>query len=180
MTDGLKELKSDILKWYVIHTYSGYENKVKGTLDNIIETRNIRELISDVIVPTYETIENKAGAKKSVQRKTLPSYVLVKMVMNDYTWYIVRNVRGVTGFVGPGSKPVALTEKEVMDLGLERIEVILPVDIGDLAKITTGAFASSSGVVTAINKNKKTVTVNLNVFGRETPVEIDFASVEKI
>lgn len=178
MSDELNSVEE--VKWYVIHTYSGYENKVKATLDNIIKTRDIAELIPEVIVPMYDSLETKAGAKKTVSRKTFPSYVLVKMVMNDYTWYIVRNVRGVTGFVGPGSKPVALTEKEILSLGIEKFEMVCHVAEGDSVRVTNGAFKDSTGIVSAINKAKKTVVVNLSAFGRETPVEIDLSSVEKI
>ena len=175
-----EDIKNEEVRWYVVHTYSGYENKVKATLDNIIETRNMRDLIPEVIVPVYDSVETKSGAKKTVSRKTFPSYVLVKMIMNDNTWFIVRNVRGVTGFVGPGSKPVPLTDKEILDLGIEKVEVVFHVEAGDSVRVTSGAFINSTGVVTAINKAKRTVTVNLTAFGRETPVEIDLSSVEKI
>ena len=175
-----EDIKNEEFRWYVIHTYSGYENKVKATLDNIIETRNIRELIPEVIVPVYDSYETKSGAKKTVSRKTFPSYVLVKMIMNDYTWYIVRNVRGVTGFVGPGSKPVPLTDKEILDLGIEKVEVMIHVEVGDSVRVTSGAFLNSTGIVSQINAAKRTVTVTLSAFGRETPVEIDLSSVEKL
>lgn len=175
-----EDIKNEEFRWYVIHTYSGYENKVKATLDNIIETREIRHLISDVLVPVYDEFETKNGAKKSVSRKTFPSYVLVKMIMNDYTWYIVRNVRGVTGFVGPGSKPVPLSEREINDLGIEKMELLVHVEVGDSVRVTNGAFVNSTGVVSAINSAKRTVTVTLTAFGRETPVEIDLSSVEKL
>lgn len=174
------DIKNDEFRWYVVHTYSGYENKVKATLDNIIKSRDISNLIPDVIVPVYDAVETKSGVKKTVSRKTFPSYILVKMIMNDYTWYIIRNVRGVTGFVGPGSKPVPLTEKEIIELGIDKVEIVLHVEVGDNVKVTSGAFADSTGQVTAINKAKRTATVTLTAFGRETPVDIDLSSIEKI
>jgi len=185
MADEFKNIdNSDIIndevKWYVVHTYSGYENKVKATLDNIIQTRNIRHLIPEVVVPMCDIVDGKSDKKKTVSKKIFPSYVLVKMIMNDYTWYIVRNVRGVTGFVGPGSKPVALTEKEIIELGIEKFEVVFDLDVGDTVTITSGAFTNSTGMISSINKAKRTVTVTLEVFGRETPVEIDLSSVKKI
>lgn len=175
------DIKNEELKWYVIHTYSGYENKVKDTLDNIISTRNIKDLIPEVIVPIYDSLEtNTKGEKKSISRKTFPSYVLVKMIMNDYTWYIVRNVRGVTGFVGPGSKPVPLTEREILELGIDKVEIDVDVAEGDDVRVISGAFMNSTGKVSKVDVAKRIVTVNLAAFGRETPVDIDLSSVEKI
>ncbi|MCQ2910550.1 MAG: transcription termination/antitermination protein NusG [Clostridia bacterium] len=178
---SLDDIKNEECRWYVVHTYSGYENKVKSTLDNIIETRNIRELIPEVIVPEMnEMTTTKSGVRKEVTSKVFPSYVLVKMVMNDYTWFIVRNVRGVTGFVGPGSKPVPLTEKEILELGVDKYTVNVDYEVGDDVRITDGAFANSTGKVSKVNADKRTVVVTLTAFGRETPVEIDLSSVEKL
>lgn len=167
------------LKWYVIHTYSGYENKVKTNIEKLVENSNMSELIPEVSVPVEEVTEVKNGKKKVVQRKLFPGYVLVKMIMNDDTWYVVRNTRGVTSFVGPGSKPVALTESEVLAMGLESVD-IADIDLkpGDSVTITTGAFAESVGTVKEVNVNKKTVTVAISMFGRETPMELDFTQVQ--
>ncbi len=172
---------SDEVKWYVVHTYSGYENKVKVNLENIIENRNIHDLIQEVRVPMQDVVETKNGAKKTVSRKVFPGYVLVKMIMNDDTWYIVRNIRGVTGFVGPGSKPVALTEQEIKNMGIENAEVFrIDLDENDIVKIMAGPFKDSTGIVKEVNKTKKMVVVMLSIFGRETPVELDVNQVEKV
>ena len=177
----LDDIKNEEFHWYVIHTYSGYENKVKSTLDQIIESRNMRDLIPEVIVPEMnEIVETKSGNKKERLGKVFPSYVLVKMIMNDNTWFVVRNVRGVTGFVGPGSKPVPLTEKEIAELGVERISIQIDFEVGDDVRITNGAFMNSTGKVSKVNEDKRTVIVTLSAFGRETPVEIDLSSVEKL
>lgn len=177
----LDDIKNEEFHWYVIHTYSGYEMKVKDTLENIIETRNMRDLIPEVIVPEMnEIVETKSGNRKERLGKVFPSYVLVKMIMNDNTWFVVRNVRGVTGFVGPGSKPVPLTDREIAELGVDKYNVQINYEVGDDVRIINGAFKNSTGKVTILNEDKRTVTVVLNAFGRETPVEIDLSSVEKI
>ncbi|HCC07460.1 MAG TPA: transcription termination/antitermination protein NusG [Clostridiales bacterium] len=168
-------------RWYVVHTYSGYENKVKANLENIIENRNIQDLIPEVKVPMQDVTEIKNGIKKVVPRKVFPGYVLVKMLMNDDTWYIVRNIRGVTGFVGPGSKPVALTEEEIKNMGIENLELIdIGISANELIKVTSGPFKDSTGVVREVNKAKKMVTVMLSIFGRDTPVELDITQVTKM
>ena len=166
-------------KWYVVHTYSGYENKVKANLEKIIDNRGLHDFISKVEVPMQEVIEVKDGRKKTVMRKVFPGYVLVKMIMNDEMWSVVRNTRGVTSFVGPGSKPSPLTDKEVGVMGINPVASV-DLEIGDSVKIISGPFESSIGVVSEINASKRTVVVNLSVFGRETPVELDFLQVEKI
>lgn len=172
---------SNEARWYVIHTYSGYENKVKANLDNIIENRNMHELMPEVKVPMQDVVETKNGAKKVVSRKVFPGYVLVKMVMNDDTWYIVRNIRGVTGFVGPGSKPVALTEQEIKNMGIENLETVsIDLSMNDLVMVTSGPFKDSTGIIREVNKPKKMVIVLLSIFGRETPVELDISQVEKV
>ena len=169
-------------KWYVVHTYSGYENKVKANIEKTIENRHLEDQILEVRVPLQEVAELKNGALKQVQKKMFPGYVLLNMVMNDDTWYVVRNTRGVTSFVGPGSKPVPLTDAEVMSMGLEESSAITDIDIaeGDYVTVTSGAFAENVGVVKEINFTKKTVTVAISLFGRETPMELDFTQVQPL
>ena len=167
-------------KWYVIHTYSGYENKVKANIEKIVENRGMQDLILEVSVPLKDEIEEKNGQRKTVQRKTYPGYVLLKMIMNDETWYVVRNTRGVTSFVGPGSKPVPLSDEEVRAMGIESSSFTLNFEIGEGVRVSNGPFADSTGVVKEINSAKKTIVVALSIFGRETPVELDYTQVEKI
>ena len=167
-------------KWYVAHTYSGYENKVKADLEKTIENRHLEDEILEVRVPMQEVVEMKNGAKKTVQKKLFPGYVLVNMIMNDDTWYVVRNTRGVTGFVGPGSKPVPLSEAEMKPLGIKDETVHVDFAEGDTVVVTGGAWKETTGVVTAINPQKQLVTINVEMFGRETPVVISFAEVQKM
>ena len=167
-------------KWYVVHTYSGYENKVKTNLEKAIENRNLQDLIVDIRVPTEDVVETKGEEKKVVTRKIFPGYVLIKMVMTDDTWYIVRNTTGVTGFVGPASKPVPLTEEEVESLGVEVREINVEYAVGDNVRIITGAFANQIGIVDSIDTNAKKVNVSVVMFGRKTPLELDMTSVESI
>jgi len=166
--------------WYVIHTYSGYENKVKANIEKIVETRGMQDLIQEVSVPVADTVEIKNGQKKVVPRKVFPGYVLLKMVMNDDTWFIVRNTRGVTSFVGPASKPIPLTDREIRNMGIETIIETVDISVSDSVKIKSGAFEGSMGIVKEVNHSKKTVIVRLSVFGRETPVELDFLQVERM
>ena len=166
--------------WYVVHTYSGYENKVKANIEKTVENRGMQDQIIEVSVPLQDVVEVKDGQKKTVQRKVFPGYVLLKMVMNDETWYVVRNTRGVTSFVGPGSKPVPLTDAEVRAMGIGGEVEDLDVELGDTVRVAAGPFADSIGQIQEINANKKTVVVNLSIFGRETPVELDFAQIDKI
>jgi len=166
--------------WYVVHTYSGYENKVKANIDKTIENRHLEDQILEVRVPMQEVVELKNGAKKQVQKKMFPGYVLINMVMNDDTWYVVRNTRGVTGFVGPGSKPVPLTEAEMRPLGIKSEELIVDFDEGDTVTVTGGVWKDTIGVIQGINHNKQIVTINVYLFGSETPVEISFADVKKL
>ena len=165
------------LNWYVVHTYSGYENKVKVDIEKTIENRGLQDQIFEVRVPLQDVVEMKGGVKKNVSKKMFPGYVLVNMVMNDDTWYVVRNTRGVTGFVGPGSDPVPLSEAEMRNLG---IEVEIDIEIGDLVEVTSGAWEGRVSTVTAINMNKQTVTIEVDMFGRETSVEIGFLDVKKL
>ena len=172
-------------KWYVVHTYSGYENKVKANIEKTIENRHLEDQILEVRVPLQEVVEMRNGAAKQVQKKMFPGYVLLNMVMNDDTWYVVRNTRGVTGFVGPGSKPVPLTPTEIKNLGisLEEEQEVKPViqfagKVGDKVMILSGAWEDTVGEITNINEGKQCLTINVEMFGRETPVEIDFTDVK--
>ena len=165
--------------WYVVHTYSGYENKVKANIEKTIENRHLEEEILEVRVPMQDVVEMKNGARKTVQKKMVPGYVLINMVMNDDTWYVVRNTRGVTGFVGPGSKPVPLTEAEMKPLGIKQENVSIDFAEGDMIVVVAGAWKDTVGVVQRIDYSKQTATINVELFGRETPVEISFAEVRK-
>ena len=166
--------------WYVVHTYSGYENKVKANIEKTIENRKLQDQILEVIVPMQDVVEVKNGAKKQVQKKMFPGYVLINMVMNDDTWYVVRNTRGVTGFVGPGSKPVPLSEEEMAGLGFKVPDVVVEFEEGDTVVVTAGAWKDTIGAIKSINEGKKTITINVEMFGRETPVELAFKEVKKM
>ena len=167
--------------WYVVHTYSGYENKVKANIDKTIENRHLEDQILEVRVPMEEVTELRNGVQKAVQRKMFPGYVMIHMIMNDDTWYVVRNTRGVTGFVGPGSKPVPLTEEEMASLGFHREEdVLVDFEVGDMVVVISGAWKDTVGAIKAINDSKKTITMHVEMFGRETPVELGFAEVKKM
>ena len=166
--------------WYVAHTYSGYENKVKANIEKTIENRHLEDQILEVRVPMHDAVELKNGAEKKVSKKTFPGYVLIHMVMNDDTWYVVRNTRGVTGFVGPGSKPVPLTEEEVLALGITSSELQIEYAEGDSIVVTGGAWKDTVGIIQSINKQKQVVTINVELFGRETPVEIGFAEIKTL
>jgi transcriptional antiterminator NusG len=167
-------------KWYVVHTYSGYENKVKTNIEKTIENRHLEDQILEVRVPMIDVMEMKNGARKQVSHKMFPGYVLINMVMNDDTWYVVRNTRGVTGFVGPGSKPVPLTEAEMRPLGIHKEETIeVDFTVGDLVSVIGGVWKDTTGVIQEMNPGKQTVTINVELFGRETPVEISYADVRK-
>ena len=164
--------------WYVVHTYSGYENKVKANIDKTIENRHLEDQILEVRVPMQDVVEIKNGAKKSVSKKMFPGYVLIHMIMNDDTWYVVRNTRGVTGFVGPGSKPVPLTDMEMKLLGIKTENIEVDFKEGDTVVVTGGVWKDTIGVIQAMNHSKQSVTINVELFGRETPVEISFADVK--
>ena len=176
-------------KWYVVHTYSGYENKVKANIDKTIETRHLEDQILEVRVPLEEVPEIRNGVEKVVQRKMFPGYVMIHMIMNDDTWYVVRNTRGVTGFVGPGSKPVPLTPAEMKPLGIQiggeqqetpaREKIEFDIEVGDMIVVTSGAWEGTTSAVTAINESKQTVTIEVEMFGRATSVEIDFLDIKK-
>ncbi len=167
-------------KWYVVHTYSGYENKVKANIDKTIENRHLEEQILEVRVPMQEVVELKNGIQKASQKKMFPGYVLIHMIMNDDTWYVVRNTRGVTGFVGPGSKPVPLTDEEMIPLGIKQDNIVVDFAEGDSIQVVSGAWADTVGVIQSLNVQKQSLTINVELFGRETPVEISFAEVKKL
>ena len=171
------------IRWYVVHTYSGYENKVKTNIEQTVINRKLQDQIIEVRVPTEEVIELKNNQKKKISRKIYPGYVLVNMEMDDDTWYVVRNTRGVTGFVGPGSKPVPLTEEEVQKyLGKKEVAEVTDAKFaeGDLITVISGAWENTEGVIKKIDTKKQTVTINVDMFGRETPVEINFSDVKVV
>lgn len=166
-------------KWYVIHTYSGYENKVKDNLEMVVENRQMHDLIQEVRVPVEEILEMKNNRKKLVQRKIFPGYVLVKMILDDNAWYVVRNTRGVTGFVGPSSKPIPLTDEEVRKMGVESVHIKIDISIGETVKVISGPLEGFVGIVQEIDTARQKVKVQVSMFGRETPVELDFVQVER-
>ena len=176
----------DEAKWYVVHTYSGYENKVKVDIEKTVVNRNLEDQILEVVVPLETVVEVKNGSKKSAQKKMFPGYVLINMVMNDDSWYVVRNTRGVTGFVGPGSKPVPLTPTEIKALGIalpgseNENKPVVKFDgkVGDQVMILTGAWVDTVGEITCINEGKQCITIYVEMLGRETPVEIGFTDVK--
>ena len=165
-------------KWYVVHTFSGYENKVATDLATIVENRHLQDQICEISVPTETVVEIKDNQRKEVERKIFPGYVLVKMVMSDENWFVVRNVRGCTGFVGPNGKPVPLTEKEIASLGVEKKEIIVNYAVGDTVSITDGPLENFSGTVDEIDQEKNMVRVTISMFGRETSVELELDQVE--
>ena len=166
--------------WYVVHTYSGYENKVKANIEKTIENRHLEEEILEVRVPMQDVVEVKNGARKNVQKKMFPGYVLINMVMNDDTWYVVRNTRGVTGFVGPGSKPVPLSDVEMRPLGIKTENISVDFKDGDTIAVIAGVWKETIGIVQRMDYGKQTATINVELFGRETPVEISFAEIRKM
>ncbi|MBO5412790.1 MAG: transcription termination/antitermination protein NusG [Clostridia bacterium] len=167
-------------RWYVVHTYSGYENKVKTDLEKTVKNRELEEFFFEIVVPMEEQIEIKDGKKKTNLKKVFPGYVLVKMIVTEATWYIVRNTRGVTGFVGSGTDPIPLTEEEIKQMGFELPSVTVDYSVGDSVSIIAGSFEGFVGTVQEINKEKHKVKVLVSMFGRETPVEVDFSQVTKI
>ena len=165
-------------KWYIVHTYSGYENKVKANIEKSVENRGIEHLILDVQVPLEDVVEDKDGAQKVVKRKIFPGYVIINMIMNDESWYVVRNTRGVTGFVGPGSKPVPLLDEEVEKLGFANIRMEnIDISVGDHVNIKQGPMEGFSGKVAEVNNATRKITVMVSMFGRETPVEVEYSQV---
>lgn len=171
---------ADESRWYVVHTYSGYENKVASNLEKTVENRQLHDLIQEIRVPTETVTEVKDGKQRDVERKIFPGYVLVKMVMTDESWYIVRNIRGCTGFVGPSSKPIPLTDAEVARLGVEQKEVELSYAIGDSVQIIDGPMEGFVGTVEKLDAEKNSVRVMVSMFGRETPVDLELSQVESV
>ena len=173
---------SEAAKWYVVHTYSGYENKVKANIEKTIENRHLEDQILEVRVPLQDVVEMKNGTSRQVQKKMFPGYVLLNMVMNDDTWYVIRNTRGVTGFVGPGSKPVPLTEEEMIALatfmGTPQEKVNFAE--GDLISVITGAWQGTEAVIRSVDAEKQTATIFIDMFGHETPVELNFTDIKKV
>ncbi len=167
-------------KWYVVHTFSGYENKVKTNLEKMVENRGLQHNIVEIKLPEEEVVEIKDDQKKVTKRKKFPGYLFLKMTMDNDTWYIVRNTRGVTGFVGPGSKPVPLTEEEIISMELEKRVIELDFEVGDDVRITEGSFEGFIGVVQSINMAEEKFTVLVSMLGRETPVEFEFGQAEKV
>ncbi len=167
-------------KWYVVHTYSGHENKVKANIEKIVENRGMQDIILEVAVPTEEVTEIKNGKKKVKSRKIYPGYTIIKMYMTDESWYVVRNTRGVTGFVGPASKPVSLTDFEVLNMGLEKKVVVIDIIVGQMVKVISGPFETFIGEVQEIDAHDQSLRVKINMFGRETPVELAYNQVEKL
>ena len=173
---------SDSAKWYVVHTYSGYENTVKATIEKHVENRGLQDLIHEISIPLETVTEITDNGPKEVERKVFPGYVLVKMIMTDETWYVVRNARGVTGFVGPSSKPIPLSEEEVEKLGVETPVRSAPLayKVGDNVQITGGPLEGFIGIVESIDEKQKKVNVKVSMFGRETPAELEFTQIKPL
>ena len=167
-------------QWYVVHTYSGYENKVKTDLEKTIKNRELEDFFFEIVVPMEEQIEIKDGKKKVNLKKVFPGYVLIKMIVTEESWYIVRNTRGVTGFVGSGTDPIPLTIEEIRNMGFDIADVNVDYDINDSVRVMNGPLENFIGVVQEINKEKRKVKVMVSMFGRETPVELDFIQVQKV
>ena len=166
--------------WYVVHTYSGYENKVKTDLEKTLQNRDLQDYIFKIVIPMEEQIEIKKGKTKKNLRKVFPGYVLIKMIVTEETWYIVRNTRGVTGFVGSGTDPIPLTDSEIRKMGFDIQSFNINYEVNDQIRVITGPFENFTGTVISINKEKHKVKVMISMFGRETPVDVDFTEVEKI
>lgn len=172
--------EDSVARWYVIHTYSGYENKVKTDLEKMVKNRELEDFFFEIVVPMEEQIEIKEGKRKANLKKVFPGYVLIKMIVTDETWYIVRNTRGVTGFVGSGTNPIPLTEEEIRNMGFEEVEVKVDYEVKDQVKVINGPLEGFIGVVQEINKEKGKVKVLISMFGRETPAELEFSQVQKV
>ena len=171
---------SEEAKWYVVHTYSGYENKVASNLEKTVENRQLQDLIQEICVPTETVTEIKDNKKREVERKIFPGYVIVKMVLTDESWYAVRNIRGCTGFVGPSSKPIPLTDAEVAKLGVETRQVEVSYEVGDSVRIIDGPLEGFVGTVEELDTDKNSVRVTVSMFGRETPVELELDQAEPV
>ena len=171
---------ADNANWYVVHTYSGYENTVKATIEKYVENRHLQDLIHEISIPLETVTEITENGPKDVQRKVFPGYVLVKMIMTDETWHVVRNIRGVTGFLGSGNKPIPLSEDDIASLGVEKREIVVQYQVGDNVRITDGALESFLGVVEEIDLDHGKVRVMVSMFGRETPVELELDQIEPV
>ena len=171
---------SESAKWYVIHTYSGYENTVSATIEKHVENRKLHDMILDIQVPMETVTEITDSGPKTIERKVFPGYMLVKMVLTDETWHVIRNIRGVTGFVGAANKPIPLTEEEIQALGVEKIEIIVGYEVGDTVRINDGALEGFMGIVEELAQDKNKVRVVVSMFGRETPVELRLDQVEAL
>ncbi len=167
-------------RWYVVHTYSGYENKVKTDLEKTIKNRELEDFFFSIVVPMEEQVEIKDGKRKTNLKKVFPGYVLIKMIVTEETWYIVRNTRGVTGFVGSGTNPIPLTDAEIRNMGFDEVPVNIDYDVSDTVQVVNGPLEGFVGTVQEINKEKQKVKVLVSMFGRETPVELEFAQVQKV
>ncbi len=176
----IKQEKTDKPYWYVVYTYSGYENKVMDNLLKTIENHNLGDTIIDVKVPMEESVEIKNGKKRHVSRKMFPGYVMVKMFLTDESWYVVRNTRGVTGFVGPSSKPIPLSDAEVRSMGIENVRISVDVEVGNNVIVTSGPLESFVGLVEEVNTERQKVRVLVSMFGRDTSVELDFVQIKRI
>lgn len=171
---------SKLAKWYVVHTYSGHENKVKVNIEKLVENRGMQDLVLSIVVPTEDRVEIKNGQRKVKTRKMFPGYVIVKMVVTNESWYLVRNTQGVTGFVGHGSEPIPLSDEEVRRMGIEKVYIDLDIEAGDNVKVINGPFESFMGVVEEVNMDKQILKVKISMFGRDTPVELEFGQVDKV
>ena len=171
---------SERARWYVVHTYSGYENKVKANLEKTIENRNLQSLFLDIQVPMEEVVEDKDGKQKISLKKKFPGYVLIKMLMTDESWYVVRNTRGVTGFVGPGSKPVPLTEEEIESMGVAEMPIDIDLEVGESVKVISGPLRDYVAIIKEIIAEKRKIKALIEMFGRETTAELDFNQGEKL
>jgi len=167
-------------RWYVVHTYSGYENKVKTDLEKTIKNRELEDFFFNIVVPMEEQVEIKDGERKTNLRKVFPGYVLIKMIVTEQSWYIVRNTRGVTGFVGSGTDPIPLTDEEIRNMGFDEVPINVDYDVNDTVQVINGPLEGFIGNVQEINKEKQKVKVLVSMFGRETPVELEFSQVQKI
>jgi transcriptional antiterminator NusG len=167
-------------QWYVAHTYSGYENKVKASIEATVENRNMEDLILEVQVPVQEVVEKKSGKNVIKEKKLFPGYVMIKMFMTDDSWYVVRNTRGVTGFVGPASKPVPLSKAELKSMGIRQQRAEITLHVGEEIKVTEGPLEGFTGIIEEVHAEKSKVKVNVSMFGRETPAELGFEQIEKV
>ncbi len=167
-------------KWYVVHTYSGHENKVKANIEKLVENRGMQNLVLQVIVPTEDRVEMTETGRKVKTRKIFPGYVIVKMIVTNESWYLVRNTQGVTGFVGEGSEPIPLTDEEIRRLGIEKTVIVLNINVGDSVRIISGPFKGFTGLVEEVNADKQVLRTKVDMFGRATPVELEFDQVDKI